>query len=86
MKNTITITSKGQTTLPAAVRRKLGLDKAGGILRIDFNERKGELIISKPVSVTELSTRISRHIKQGTKPVHNVNEYYQANRKGKSHS
>jgi len=81
MKNTITITSKGQTTLPAAVRRKLGLDKAGGILRINFDERKGELVISKPASITELSSKISRHIKPGTKPITDVNAYYQANRK-----
>lgn len=82
MRNTITITSKGQTTLPAPMRRKLGLDKKGGVLQVSFNERKGELIISKPVSVAELSTQISRHIKPGTKPVTNVDEYYQANRKG----
>lgn len=48
---------------------------------MSFNERKGELIISKPVSVTELSAQISRHIKPGTKPVTNVDEYYQTNRK-----
>ena len=81
MKNTITITSKGQTTLPAHIRRKLGLDKSGGVLRINFNEGKGELVISKPVSIAELSERVSRHIKPGTKPVENVDEYYQKARK-----
>lgn len=81
MKKTITITSKGQTTLPAAIRHKLGVDKAGGVLQISFNERRGELVIKKPVSVAELSERISRHIKPGTKPVENVDEYYQKNRK-----
>ena len=81
MNNTITITSKGQTTLPASIRRKLGLDKTGGILRITFNERKGELVISKPVSIAELSERASRHIKPGTKPVENVDAYYQKVRK-----
>lgn len=81
MNNTITITSKGQTTLPASIRRKLGLDKSGGTLRINFNESKGELVISKPVSIAELSERISRHIKPGTKPVENVDEYYQKARK-----
>lgn len=81
VRNTITITSKGQTTLPAPMRRKLGLDKNGGVLQITFNERKGELVISKPMSVAELSVKISQHIKPGTKPVTNVDEYYQANRK-----
>ncbi|HJQ09181.1 MAG TPA: AbrB/MazE/SpoVT family DNA-binding domain-containing protein [Candidatus Saccharimonadales bacterium] len=80
MNKTITITSKGQTTLPAAIRHKLGISKSGGVLQISFNERKGELVIKKPVSVSELSERISRHIKPGTKPVENVGEYYQRSR------
>ena len=80
MKNTITITSKGQTTLPAEVRRKLGVDRSGGELRIDFNESKGELVISKPISIGDLSERLSRHIKSGTKAVLNVDEYYQTHR------
>lgn len=81
MSDIITITSKGQTTLPVKIRRKLGLDKSGGVLRIIFNERKSELIISKPVSIAELSERVSRHIKPGTKPVDNVDAYYQTARK-----
>lgn len=81
MTKTITITSKGQTTLPAAIRHKLGIDKSGGVLQISFNERRGELVIKKSVSIVELSERISRHIKPGTKPLENVDEYYQKSRK-----
>lgn len=81
MNKTITITSKGQTTLPAAIRHKLGVDKSGGVLQINFDERRGELVIKKPTSVAELSKRVSRHIKSGTKPVENADEYYQKNRK-----
>ena len=81
MKNTITITSKGQTTLPAAIRRKLGVGKAGGVLQIAFDERKRELVVSKPLTATELSERISRHLKPGATPVTNVDEYYQVHRK-----
>jgi bifunctional DNA-binding transcriptional regulator/antitoxin component of YhaV-PrlF toxin-antitoxin module len=81
MNKTITITSKGQTTLPAAIRHKLGVGKSGGVLQISFNERRGELVLKKPVSITELSERVSRHIKPGTKPVENVDEYYQTKRK-----
>lgn len=80
MKNIITITSKGQTTLPAAIRHKLGIGKSGGVLHISLNERRGELIIKKPVNIAELSKRISRHIKPGTKPLENVDKYYQENR------
>ena len=81
MNKIITITSKGQTTLPAPIRHKLGIDKSGGVLQISFNERKGELIIKKPVSIAELSERMSRHIKPSTKPVKNVDKYYQENRR-----
>jgi AbrB family looped-hinge helix DNA binding protein len=80
MKETITITSKGQTTLPATIRHKLGIGKAGGTLRISFNERDGKVIISKPVSPSELGERVSRHIKPGTKPLENVDDYYQKQR------
>lgn len=81
MNKIVTITSKGQTTLPAQMRRKLGIDKSGGILQISFNERRGELIIKKPVSIAELSSSVSRHIKPGTKPIKNVDEYYQTHRR-----
>lgn len=80
MKNTITITSKGQTTLPAVIRRKLGLPKTGGVLKIEFDEQKGEVTITRPLSVDEISERASRHIKAGAKPVLDVDAYYQAHR------
>lgn len=83
MKNTITITSKGQTTLPAAMRRKLGLEKSGGVLQISFDDSKGEMTVKKAATIVELSARISHYVKPGTVPVQNVNDYYQANRKAK---
>lgn len=85
MSNLITITRKGQTTLPAAIRRKLGVPDSGGVLQISFNERKNELVISKPVSIRELSEKISKYIKPGTKPVLNVDEYYQKHRRVRGH-
>ncbi len=80
MNKFITITSKGQTTLPAAMRRKLGLGKTGGLLQATYNERKGQLIISKPENASELSERISAYIAPNTQPITNVDAYYQANR------
>ncbi len=83
MNKLITITSKGQTTLPAAMRRKLGIGPAGGALAIHFNERRGELIISKPASINELSQRISSYIKPNTAPLADVDDFYQRNRLAK---
>ncbi len=80
MKTTLTVTSKGQTTIPAPVRHKLGLNKAGGVLQISFNEQKGELVISKPISIDELSKKLSGYIKPGIKPLVDADAFYQANR------
>ena len=80
MKTTITVTSKGQTTIPAQVRHKLGLNKAGGVLQISFNEQKGELVISKPTSIDELSKKLSGYIKPGIKPLVDTDAFYQTNR------
>lgn len=77
---TITVTRKGQTTLPVAIRRRLGLAETGGVLRAFFNEDTGELVLTKPPSIAELSERVSRHIKPGTEPLLDVDEFYQSPR------
>jgi bifunctional DNA-binding transcriptional regulator/antitoxin component of YhaV-PrlF toxin-antitoxin module len=81
---TITVTRKGQTTLPVAVRRQLGLAESGGVLRAHLNEDTGELILAKPPSITELSERVSRHIKPYTRPLLDVDEFYQSERRTQS--
>ncbi|HEY4963480.1 MAG TPA: AbrB/MazE/SpoVT family DNA-binding domain-containing protein [Candidatus Saccharimonadales bacterium] len=80
MRTTLTITSKGQTTIPAPIRRKLGLDKTGGVLQISFNENKGELIVSKPLNIDKLSEKLSSYIKPGTEPLVDIDAFYQVNR------
>lgn len=83
MNNSITITSKGQTTIPASYRRKLGLDPRGGTLDIRFDAVKGELVIAKPLSMDELSKKLSSYVKPGTKPLTDVDAYYQKHRGGR---
>lgn len=83
MKNTITVTSKGQTTIPASYRRKLGLDAKGGVLDVRFDEAKGELVIAKPLSIDELSKKLSSYVKPDTKPLTDVDAYYQKLREGR---
>jgi septation ring formation regulator EzrA len=55
--------------------------RAEGLLETSYDERKGELIVSKPLDISGLSERTSRHIKPGIKPLTNVDEYYQSTRK-----
>lgn len=83
MKNTITITSKGQATIPAAYRRKLGLAAQGGTLDIRFDDSRGELVIAKPLNVDELSKKLSSYIKPDTRPLLDADAYYQKNRQGR---
>jgi bifunctional DNA-binding transcriptional regulator/antitoxin component of YhaV-PrlF toxin-antitoxin module len=80
MDTTITVTSKGQTTLPVAIRRRLGLANTGGVLNAHLDESSGELILTKPPNITELSERISGHIKAGTPPLLDADEFYQSQR------
>lgn len=80
MKETITITTKGQTTLPVEIRRKLGLPEQGGILNIHFDEQSGKVILTKPLSISELSEQVSRHVARGTEALQDVDEFYQSNR------
>lgn len=77
----LTVTSKGQTTIPAAIRRKLGIGNTGDMLQIRFNEDEHELIISRPLSIDELSNKLSAYIKPDTTPLADTHAFYQANRK-----
>ncbi|MBU2601058.1 MAG: AbrB/MazE/SpoVT family DNA-binding domain-containing protein [Actinobacteria bacterium] len=52
MRSTIIVSARGQITLPAAVRKRLGIEP-GGVLVLD--ESKGEIIL-RPVSVVEIET------------------------------
>jgi bifunctional DNA-binding transcriptional regulator/antitoxin component of YhaV-PrlF toxin-antitoxin module len=81
MKATLTITSKGQTTLPVAMRNKLGISKDGGTLHIELDESTGKTTITKPMSIEQLSKHVSQNIKPGTKPLLDVSGYYQEHRK-----
>ena len=50
MKERVLVTSRGQITLPAGVRKRLGI-KAGGVVLLD--ERNGEVVL-RPAAVLEI--------------------------------
>lgn len=81
MRKTITVTRKGQTTLPAALRRKFGIGKTGGVLAIDFHESKNIAILSRPMRLEELSARATSYVRPGSKPLKDVRAYLQKHRK-----
>ena len=50
MKESVLVTSRGQITLPAGVRKRLGI-KAGGVVLLE--ERNGEVVL-RPAAVLEI--------------------------------
>ncbi|HSL99455.1 MAG TPA: AbrB/MazE/SpoVT family DNA-binding domain-containing protein [Candidatus Limnocylindria bacterium] len=58
MKENIVVSERGQVTLPAAMRRRLGI-KAGGIVVVE--DRDGELVI-RPAAVVELAAYTDKEI------------------------
>jgi len=58
MKENIVVSGRGQITLPASMRRRLGT-KAGGVLVVE--DRKGELVL-RPAAIVELDTYTEEEI------------------------
>lgn len=80
--NIVTITSQGQITLPASVRRALNL-KASDTLELTFNSETRRISMEKQMTLDEFevySKETTKKIDPKIKPVENVDEYYQAYR------
>jgi bifunctional DNA-binding transcriptional regulator/antitoxin component of YhaV-PrlF toxin-antitoxin module len=73
---TITMTSKGQFTLPAGVRKALALQRKGDTLTLDFKPDRQQVILSKPVSFAAIQARAERFITPGTPPLTDVDAFY----------
>jgi antitoxin PrlF len=52
VKENIVVSGRGQITLPASMRKRLGI-KPGGVLVVE--DRKGELVL-RPAAIVELDT------------------------------
>ena len=58
MKENIVVSGRGQITLPASMRRRLGI-RAGGVLVVE--DRKGKLVL-RPAAIVELDTYTEEEI------------------------
>src|SRR5450759_1122901 len=58
LKGNIVVSGRAQITLPASMRRRLGI-KAGGVLIVE--DREGELVL-RPAAVVELDTYTDEEI------------------------
>ena len=73
---TITMTSKGQFTLPAEVRKAMALQKRGDKLMLDFSPASQQVVFSRPVSFADIQANAKRYIKPGTTPLTDVDALY----------
>lgn len=66
----ITMTSKGTFTMPAKVRRQLGVTKGGDKLQLTFHQKSGEVVIKKPADLRALQKRNAAALKaRGIQPL-----------------
>jgi bifunctional DNA-binding transcriptional regulator/antitoxin component of YhaV-PrlF toxin-antitoxin module len=81
MKTSITMTSKGQFTLPASVRKELGLKATGDTLQLEFDNRHKTVRLSKPVAFAELQKFVQTRAKHPDAPLpENIHEWYEQER------
>jgi bifunctional DNA-binding transcriptional regulator/antitoxin component of YhaV-PrlF toxin-antitoxin module len=73
---TVTLTSKGQLTLPAAVRRALGVDHKGSTLRLVYSPDTKQAKIQSTVDFDDIQSLSKRFIKPGIKPLADPSGYY----------
>jgi len=78
----ITVSSKGQFTLPARFREKLGAEK-GTRLRLRLDDDAASATISRAVTVDDVADRISAYLKPGIPPLKNASKYYQKHRRAR---
>lgn len=76
---TVRLSSKGQLTLPAAVREQLRLEQ-GDPLELDVVD--GRVVLSPIGGFAELTAEAMTLIKPGTPPVTDVAGYYAEHRGG----
>lgn len=82
MKNTITVTTKGTFTMPAEIRKKLGINQKGDKVKYLYDKKNKRLIIEKSnADFKKLQQTMQKNLKPGIKPLQNIDDYYQEKRK-----
>ena len=79
---TVTITSQGQITIPAAVRRAMGL-RAGDELSLSVSADHNSANLRKVMTLDELTDFAMSKINTTAKPLTDANAYYQQHRQEK---
>ena len=82
--NTVTITSQGQITIPAKIRKHCGITGSQE-LHLSFDARSRRIIIEKPLSVRgflAIADNAAKHIPKDIKPLksEDIHEFYERER------
>jgi len=76
---TVTITSQGQITIPAAVRKAWGL-RGSEKLHVKYDAEQSTLTLEKPLTVDEALAVFDAIPRKKVKPLTNVHEFYEVER------
>lgn len=82
--NMVTVTSQGQITIPAKIRKAWGIDKSTK-LRVSFDENSRRMTIEKPMGLDELrqmARKLTAEIPEGVKSLDGseIHEFYAESR------
>lgn len=75
MNKIITMTTKGTFTMPAAIRKKLGVNAKGERLAIYFNEATRQVVISKPENLDATHKKLAAYVNK-VAPLTEVTGFY----------
>lgn len=82
--NMVTVTSQGQITIPAKIRKAWGIDKSTK-LRVSFDENSRRMTVEKPIGLDELqqmARNLTAEIPEGVKSLEGseIHEFYAESR------
>ncbi|HMR50826.1 MAG TPA: AbrB/MazE/SpoVT family DNA-binding domain-containing protein [Arachnia sp.] len=77
MTATVRLSSKGQLTLPVAVREQLGLEQGDAL---ELTVQDGQLLLSPVGRFEDITSDVMTMIKPGTTPITDVAGYYAEHR------
>lgn len=72
---TISITSKGQITIPSAVRKAWGISGSGKV-NVSFDRENSRMILEQPATVEQATRFFDSIPRKKVKPLVDVHEYY----------
>lgn len=80
MKTTITMTSKGQFTLPAEVRKELNLKSNGDELQLEFDSTDRTVRLSKPITFSEVQRFVQANSDKTSRLPTDIHKWYEDER------